>query len=94
MATQTTERSGPPKQVSELLETGNVDTVYRDLYLQRARGFAIGESGLLLLPITLSIAVASTTTGTLISATRRLTLFPVGLAVLMRMAWLVSTLAS
>ena len=55
--------------------------LYLPLYLQRARGFGIGESGLLLLPITLSIAVASTTTGTLITATRRLTLFPVaGLA--------------
>jgi len=55
--------------------------LYLPLFLQRGRGFGIGESGLLLLPITLSIAVASTTTGALITATRRLTLFPViGLA--------------
>src|SRR5262245_48431634 len=55
--------------------------LYLPLFLQRGRGFGIGESGLLLLPITVSIAIASATSGKLITATRRLTLFPVaGLA--------------
>ncbi|HZM47411.1 MAG TPA: MFS transporter, partial [Burkholderiales bacterium] len=37
--------------------------LYLPLYLQVGRGFGIGESGLLLLPITLTIALASTLTG-------------------------------
>ena len=50
--------------------------LYLPLYLQVGRGFGIGESGLLLLPITLTIALASTLTGKLISSTGRLTVFP------------------
>jgi hypothetical protein len=42
VSAQTAERVGPLKQVSELLDTGNVDTVYRDLYLQRARALMTG----------------------------------------------------
>jgi EmrB/QacA subfamily drug resistance transporter len=50
--------------------------LYLPLYLQLGRGFGIGESGLLLLPITVTIALASTITGRLISTTRRLTVYP------------------
>jgi EmrB/QacA subfamily drug resistance transporter len=50
--------------------------LYLPLFLQLDRGFAPGASALLLLPITLAIAVASAATGKLISATRRLTIFP------------------
>jgi hypothetical protein len=42
MATQAAERVGPLKQVAELLDTGSIDTVYRDLYLQRARALMAG----------------------------------------------------
>jgi EmrB/QacA subfamily drug resistance transporter len=50
--------------------------LYLPLYLQVGRGFGIGESGLLLLPITLTIALASVLTGKLISWSGRLTVFP------------------
>jgi MFS family permease len=50
--------------------------LYLPLYLQLGRGFGIGESGLLLLPMTLTIALASTLTGKLVSSTGRLTMFP------------------
>jgi EmrB/QacA subfamily drug resistance transporter len=56
--------------------------LYLPLYLQLGRGFGIGESGLLLLPITLSIALASTLTGRAITRTGWLKPFPVlGLSV-------------
>ena len=56
--------------------------LYLPLYLQLSRGVGIGESGLLLLPITLTLALASTITGRLITKTGRLTIFPtVGLSV-------------
>jgi len=56
--------------------------LYLPLYLQLARGLAVGESGLLLLPITLAVAVSSAVTGRTISRTGRLTIFPsIGLAV-------------
>lgn len=55
--------------------------LYLPMYLQLDRGFGIGESGLLLLPITLTIAASATVTGRLITKTGRLTLYPtVGLA--------------
>jgi EmrB/QacA subfamily drug resistance transporter len=50
--------------------------LYLPLYLQLGRGFGIGESGMLLLPITLSIAASAACTGKLISVTQRLTVFP------------------
>ena len=50
--------------------------LYLPLYLQLARGFAVGESGLLLLPITLALAVSSTLTGRAISRSGRLTVYP------------------
>jgi EmrB/QacA subfamily drug resistance transporter len=56
--------------------------LYLPLYLQLGRGFGIGASGLLLLPITLSLAAASTLTGRRIARTGRLTAYPKrGLAV-------------
>ena len=56
--------------------------LYLPLYLQLARGFAVGESGLLLLPITLALAVSSTLTGRAISRSGRLTVYPsAGLAI-------------
>ena len=56
--------------------------LYLPFYLQLGRGVGIGESGLLLLPITLTLALASTVTGRLITKTGRLTIFPtVGLSV-------------
>jgi EmrB/QacA subfamily drug resistance transporter len=56
--------------------------LYLPLYLQLGRGFGIGASGLLLLPITLSLATASTLTGRSIARTGRLTAYPKrGLAV-------------
>ena len=55
--------------------------LYLPLYLQLAHGFGIGESGLLLVPVTLTMALTATLTGKLISSTGRLTVFPtVGLA--------------
>jgi EmrB/QacA subfamily drug resistance transporter len=56
--------------------------LYLPLYLQLGRGFGIGTSGLLLLPITLSLAAASTLTGRRIARTGHLTAYPKrGLAV-------------
>jgi EmrB/QacA subfamily drug resistance transporter len=51
--------------------------VYLPLYLQLGRGMAVGESGLLLLPITLSMVVASTTTGRMIARTGRVAIYPI-----------------
>jgi hypothetical protein len=42
MTTLAPERVGPVAQVSELVATGTVDTVYRDLYVQRARTLMSG----------------------------------------------------
>ncbi len=56
--------------------------LYLPLYLQLGRGFGIGASGLLLLPITLSLAASSTLTGRSIARTGHLTAYPKrGLAV-------------
>ena len=56
--------------------------LYLPLYLQLGRGFGIGTSGLLLLPITLSLAASSTLTGRSIARTGKLTAYPKrGLAV-------------
>ncbi len=50
--------------------------LYLPLYLQLGRGMAIGESGLLLLPVTLSMVAASTVTGRLIARTGRVVEYP------------------
>jgi EmrB/QacA subfamily drug resistance transporter len=50
--------------------------LYLPLYLQLGRGFGIGTSGLLLLPITLSLAAAATITGRRIARTGKLTAYP------------------
>jgi MFS family permease len=56
--------------------------LYLPLYLQLGRGVGIGESGLLLLPLTLSIAAASGLTGRAISRTGRLNAYAkIGLSV-------------
>jgi EmrB/QacA subfamily drug resistance transporter len=56
--------------------------LYLPLYLQLGRGLGIGQSGLLLLPITLSMVVSSTITGRLVTRTGEVKLFPqAGLAV-------------
>ena len=56
--------------------------LYLPLYLQLGRGFGIGASGLLLLPITLSLAASSALTGRRIARTGKLTAYPKrGLAV-------------
>ncbi|HEV3239205.1 MAG TPA: MFS transporter [Casimicrobiaceae bacterium] len=56
--------------------------LYLPLYLQLGRGFGIGTSGLLLLPITLSLAASSALTGRSIARTGKLTAYPkLGLAV-------------
>jgi EmrB/QacA subfamily drug resistance transporter len=56
--------------------------LYLPLYLQLGRGFAIGASGLLLLPITLSLAASSALVGRRIARTGNLTAYPkLGLAV-------------
>ncbi len=56
--------------------------LYLPLYLQLARGVGIGQSGLLLLPITLSMVVTSATIGRLVTKTGNVTLFPqLGLSV-------------
>src|SRR5271167_4604 len=55
--------------------------LYLPLYLQLGRGFGIGASGLLLLPITLSLAASSALTGRAIARTGKLTAYPkLGLA--------------
>jgi EmrB/QacA subfamily drug resistance transporter len=59
--------------------------LYLPLYLQLGRGLGIGQSGLLLLPITLSIVTSSTIVGRLITRTGEVKLFPqigLGLATL------------
>lgn len=50
--------------------------LFLPLYLQLGRGFAIGQSGLLLLPITLAMVVSSAITGKLVTRTGRVTIFP------------------
>jgi EmrB/QacA subfamily drug resistance transporter len=50
--------------------------MYLPLYLQLGRGFAIGASGLLLLPLTLTIATSATITGRRIARTGDLTRYP------------------
>ncbi|MEO5698878.1 MAG: MDR family MFS transporter [Casimicrobiaceae bacterium] len=51
--------------------------LYLPLYLQLGRGMAIGESGLLLLPITLSMVAAATFTGRRVARTGRTVEYPV-----------------
>jgi EmrB/QacA subfamily drug resistance transporter len=56
--------------------------LYLPLYLQLGRGLRIGQSGLLLLPITLSMVVTSAIVGLLITRTGRVNIFPqLGLAI-------------
>ncbi|HMA30366.1 MAG TPA: MFS transporter, partial [Casimicrobiaceae bacterium] len=50
--------------------------LYLPLYLQLGRGVGIGTSGLLLLPITLTMALVSSLVGRVISHTGNTTLFP------------------
>jgi hypothetical protein len=50
--------------------------LYLPLYLQLGRGFAIGASGLLLLPLTLTIALSASVTGRRIARTGDLTRYP------------------
>jgi EmrB/QacA subfamily drug resistance transporter len=50
--------------------------LYLPLYLQLGRGLGIGQSGLLLLPITLSMVIASAVTGKLVTTTGHATIFP------------------
>jgi EmrB/QacA subfamily drug resistance transporter len=55
--------------------------LYLPLYLQLGRGLGIGQSGLLLLPITLTMVISSTIAGRLVTRTGEVKLFPqVGLA--------------
>ena len=51
--------------------------LYLPLYLQIGRGLGIGTSGTLLLPITLSMVIAATLTGRLVSLTGEVRMFPV-----------------
>jgi EmrB/QacA subfamily drug resistance transporter len=56
--------------------------LYLPLYLQLGRGLRIGQSGLLLLPITLSMVLTSAIVGQLITRTGRVNIFPqIGLSV-------------
>jgi EmrB/QacA subfamily drug resistance transporter len=50
--------------------------LYLPLYLQLGRGLGIGQSGLLLLPITLAMVASSTITGRLVTRTGEVKLFP------------------
>jgi EmrB/QacA subfamily drug resistance transporter len=50
--------------------------LYLPLYLQLGRGMGIGQSGLLLLPITLVMVASSTVVGRLITRTGEVNLFP------------------
>jgi len=50
--------------------------LYLPLYLQLGRGLRVGESGVLLLPITLSMVVTSAIVGQLITRTGRVNVFP------------------
>ncbi len=55
--------------------------LYLPLYLQLGRGLRIGQSGLLLLPITLTMVLTSAIVGQLITRTGRVSVFPqIGLA--------------
>jgi EmrB/QacA subfamily drug resistance transporter len=59
--------------------------LYLPLYMQLGRGLRIGQSGMLLLPITLSAVATSTVVGQLITRTGRVKIFPqvgLGLATL------------
>lgn len=51
--------------------------LYLPLYLQVGRGFGIGTSGTLLLPVTLSMVTGATLTGRLVSRTGKVTIFPI-----------------
>jgi len=51
--------------------------LYLPLYLQIGRGLGISTSGTLLLPITLSMVAAATTTGRLVSRTGEVVIFPI-----------------
>jgi EmrB/QacA subfamily drug resistance transporter len=51
--------------------------LYLPLYLQAGRGLGIGASGMLLLPITLSMVTGSTMTGRLVTHTGKVTIFPI-----------------
>jgi EmrB/QacA subfamily drug resistance transporter len=51
--------------------------VYLPLYLQVGRGFGIGASGALLLPITLAQVVTAAVTGRLVTHTGRVNVFPI-----------------
>jgi EmrB/QacA subfamily drug resistance transporter len=56
--------------------------LYLPLYLQLGRGLRIGQSGLLLLPITLSMVLTSAIVGQLITRTGRVNIFPqIGLSI-------------
>jgi predicted MFS family arabinose efflux permease len=50
--------------------------LYLPLYLQLGRGLGIGQSGLLLLPITLAMVASSTIIGRLVTRTGEVKLFP------------------
>lgn len=50
--------------------------LYLPLYLQLGRGLGVGTSGLLLLPVTLSMVVSSAVTGQLVTRTGLTTIFP------------------
>jgi MFS family permease len=50
--------------------------LYLPLYLQLGRGLAVGTSGLLLLPITLTMVISSAITGRLVTRTGLTTIFP------------------
>ena len=50
--------------------------LFLPLYLQLGHGLGIGQSGLLLLPITLAMVASSAITGRLVTRTGRVTIFP------------------
>ncbi|MGH8713673.1 MAG: MFS transporter [Casimicrobiaceae bacterium] len=50
--------------------------LFLPLYMQLGRGVAIGQSGLLLLPITLAMVASSAVTGRLVTRTGRVAIFP------------------
>jgi MFS family permease len=50
--------------------------LYLPLYLQLGRGLGVGTSGLLLLPVTLSMVVSSAVTGQMVTRTGLTTVFP------------------
>ncbi len=66
--------------------------LYLPLYLQLGRGLRIGQSGLLLLPITLSMVLTSAVVGQLITRTGRVNIFPqLGLSIAMLAFLLLAT---